>query len=238
MTKDNKPLFPQLLFAVFTIVVTLLTSIINGSLLSLQTIIYFCAVLLSLLYCIKPIKKNKILIYFFYLLLITSSIVTIVNYNSIDLNAEIYYSQQELDEMRLYNIMLVSIFSLLPQILMLIGFFKPKKVFIFLVLVFMSILFCFTTFSTFANFKYYSTIESKVFALSGLIDNIYILLLWFGIAVKQFLPRGHTTENIVNVDKNIFITENSLEDLKSLYDSGAISIEEYNQRKSRIMNNL
>lgn len=74
--------------------------------------------------------------------------------------------------------------------------------------------------------------------LSNIIFGLYIISIWYKVALSEYFVLKPEAKVVTFNEKEILCAEFSLEDLKSLFDKGEITENEYNAKKAEIMKNL
>ena len=235
MNKKNTPYFFGLIFCVLTIIVNIYTMLSNSTY-SIASIVLLFSVLFSVIYCFK---YQKIFIIISYLLNITYHIFSIYDYRNTLIDSGWYMFQAEIDELHMQNMISTFIFFILPTILFFIGVFIEKKSYrVFATIIFILIFSVHTVLSILTLYETEFRI-SPFSTVSTITTYLYTLVIWCKVGLYKFVKTKSfekTDEKII--EKEFISVEVSLESLKNAFENGEISEEEYNIRKSEIMNSL
>ncbi len=125
----------------------------------------------------------------------------------------------------LYFVFCIVVYLLLP----IVAFIKNKKYNICATVILI-------LFSVVSIFLYWNIFFGLMIAPISL---IYDLILWYNIGLREYMDLETIKAFSKSVAaKKMFSAELSLEDLKTAFDKGEISEEEYNRKKTEIINSL
>ena len=235
MNKKNTPYFLGLIFCLLTMFMNII-DMISNSVFSIVTMVSLFSVLFSFFYCFKP---KKIYIIVSYILNIGFYVLSIYNYRNTIVESGWYMYQAEIDELYLQNMISTFIFFILPTILFLLGIFIEKKSYRVLATIIFILIFGAHTVLSISNLYKFGSRTLIFSTVNTIMTYLYMIIVWYKVGLCKTVSRNsiETVDKVI-LEKEIISVEFSLESLKNAYKNGEISKEEYNIKKSEIINSL
>lgn len=187
-----------------------------------------------ILYIVKPSFKKTNTILIFLILKICSRLIYFGRDVYLILN-NVY------DTSMILSSLIALIVCILLYVFMIVDVTKGNKKIAYITLSFLICMFLLSLVNAsryIMNANNYSGTDILLNGIQGLMDALLVLWFWFTKITKKIIFKEKIKFDYKPIQKKVAVTETTLEELKLMYDNGTITEQEYNHKKSEIINKL